>query len=164
MHILISWLIGHRIGSAVGRHNQETGNALVGIILWLFIGWVGGQAAAANLDNGWRMLGSLLALSAVLLFCLYRPSSSGFKLMMLNAITYLARLICVISGGYIVIRIGSAVIYGELKEQGLAALPIESLMQAGLWCLAAIASIAIIGLAFRRDDQRLQKLGLEPHQ
>ncbi|GEM_PF-3526082 len=155
MNFLIGWIIGDRVGRSVGAHNAENGNALWGLFLWWVIGWAGSATAYYNIDKSWSGLGGLAAVAVVLAICLHRPFASGFKQMMLNAIAYGSGWVMLFSGGYIVLRFGYAVIFGQLKTLGLAALPISSLVQSAVWFVAAFAAAFVVGFVLERDRLRI---------
>ncbi|WP_333571595.1 J domain-containing protein [Sphingomonas sp.] len=157
MHLLMGWLVGERVGRAFRAHDVASGNALWGLFLWWALGWLGATAAYYNLGREWAVPGCVAALGTGLALCLHRPLASGIKQAMLNAIGYTARWVMVLSGGYVVVRIACAVLFGELKAYGLAGIPWQSLQSASLLCVAGGSVAMIVGRIFAADRLRLAK-------
>ena len=155
MNFLIGWLAGEHVGRAFRAHDFARGNALWGLFLWWAVGWVGATAAFYNIGKAWVAPGCIGALGLALLLCLRRPLASVVKQAMLNAIGYSARWVMAISAGYVALRIGCAVIYGELKTHGLAGLPWQSLQFASLLFVAGGSVAIAVGGIFAADRLRL---------
>lgn len=156
MNFLVGWLIGERIAGAAGEVNDQNGNALWGIFWWVVIGGIGGFAASSNFGPKYGWYGESGTTVLVLLFCIWRPLASDFKMMMLAAIRFIAGWVMVLSGGYVVVRIGWALISGKLKSEGLASLPAASLVHSCIYAICSFAAAALVGFVLERDRLRIQ--------
>lgn len=157
MNFLIGWMIGERVAGAAGKMNRETGNALWGIFWWAVISGLGGYAAHSNFGPEYGAYGRAGSALLVLAFCIRRPLASDFKMMMLAAISFVAGLSMLFSGGYVVICIGWAVISGELKNHGLSALHAMTLLGSCACFGVSFLIAALVGFVLERDRKRSER-------
>jgi|SRR5579859_169223 len=154
MNFLIGWLIGERVGQAAGSLDEEAGNALWGIFWWWVIGALAYYGFESNFGQSRAISGECAVLLMVLLFCFFRPIGSSFKMMMLEAICFIAGLAMLCTVGFVLVRVGWAVISGELKNNGVSSLPHTALTNAGLYALCAFLVISFVRFMIGLDARR----------
>lgn len=142
-----------------------------GIIIWLAVPSVSGWAVGSNFGDAYANAGAILTIGPMLAYCCYRPGNSPLRWMLLSGLKVPACIVATICLAVPAIRIGYAVLSGELKHEGWAGLPMEwllSFLAPGLTAFLIILFVnKIRELGFRQEalehHERESKANFEGH-
>lgn len=126
-----------------------------GTALWFILPITLNAGLSNNLGSGGAFYLTLIFCISFLLFCLYRPVSSGFKSMMLAGLKVPASFVLFVCIAYVLLVTGYALWSGELKQQGSSGLPISSFVKSIALAIVCIAIISVVRVARSRDSMRL---------
>lgn len=144
MHFLLGWLFAREVSDGLGEINRNNGNALWGIVLWFLIPAIASWGAINNFGRDAGPPAGIATVVALLAFVCWRPSGSGFKMMMLSAIRFCA----VFAGGlsFLVFawKVGFPLLSGSFSEQGVSAFDLRSIGSSALYFFVAILVIGFL--------------------
>lgn len=132
-----------------------------GMAIWVLVPTLVGWSISSNF--GVEMGRAAVPVAAILMlaFCCYRPQNSSLKSKMLSGLKVPASLVATICLTVPSVRFLYAVLSGELKNEGLAGLPVDwmlSLVYPGLFALGVVFFVAYVrkfGIdQFEKEERR----------